>query len=244
MASVNQAFFDKLTSVYHGQNPDWPWYVYAALVFQINDKMDLVGETWKAAHDRAQDQDKQFTVARKLREGLLKASVLVGFPLGINALTTLRQHIKKVAPHLEERLDQDKSLRSSLQRAEKDKRGKEFFTAVYAQHTDKVLHNMSVASGGDLSEFAINAVYGDLMAETSRLDMKETTLLEFLACYASAGSVGLQAKSHMYGSHNVGNKKAEIMAAVEICRLVEAQLGMVKERSEKEYQWLAMADRW
>lgn len=44
---------------------------------------------------------------------------------------------------------------------------------------------MSLASGGDLSEFAINAVYGDLMAEESRLSAKETGLLEFLACYAT-----------------------------------------------------------
>lgn len=32
---------------------------------------------------------------------------------------------------------------------------------------------------------AINAIYGDLMAEESRLNAKETGLLEFLACYAS-----------------------------------------------------------
>jgi hypothetical protein len=44
---------------------------------------------------------------------------------------------------------------------------------------------MSLASGGDLSQFAINAVYGDLMAEERRLGAKETGLLEFLACYAA-----------------------------------------------------------
>lgn len=60
----------------------------------------------------------------------------------------------------------------------------EFFSKIYAQHTDRVLQNMSLASGGDLSEFAISSVYGDLMAEESRLDAKETGLLEFLACYA------------------------------------------------------------
>lgn len=51
---------------------------------------------------------------------------------------------------------------------------------------------MSLASGGDLAEFAIDAVYGDLMAEESRLSAKKTGLLEFLACYAT-GYVNLKA---------------------------------------------------
>lgn len=89
------------------------------------------------------------------------------------------------APDVAKELDQDSSLRSHLSRSEKDARGKDFFSKIYAQHTDRVLENMSLASGGDLSEFAINAVYGDLMAEEGRLNAKETGLLEFLACYAA-----------------------------------------------------------
>lgn len=104
---------------------------------------------------------------------------------GINACTTLRNAIQAKSPKLEEKLDKDSSLRQHLQRPEKDARGREFFGKIYAQHTDRVLKNMSLASGGDLSEFAINAVYGDLMAEETRLDAKETGLLEFLACYAT-----------------------------------------------------------
>lgn len=97
----------------------------------------------------------------------------------------MRKAIKEQTPEILKALDQDKSLRQSLGRAEKDARGKEFFSKIYSQHTDRVLENMSLASGGDLSEFAINAIYGDLMAEESRLNAKETGLLEFLACYAS-----------------------------------------------------------
>lgn len=97
----------------------------------------------------------------------------------------LRKAILTSSPELEEKLHKDPSLRQNLQRPEKDARGKAFFSRIYAQHTDRVLDNMSKASGGDLSEFAINAVYGDLMAEESRLNAKETGLLEFLACYAT-----------------------------------------------------------
>lgn len=163
---------------------------------------------------------------------------------GINALSSLRKHILNSAPSLEERLDEDRSLRQPLQRDEKDARGKEFFSNIYAQHTEKVLHNLSVSSGGDLAEFAINAVYGDLMAETSRFDAKQTSLLEFLVCYATGGTTTLQAKSHMYGSHNLGNTKAEIKAAIEICDAIEAELRAKIDRSGADWAWLAKADEW
>jgi hypothetical protein len=163
---------------------------------------------------------------------------------GINALTTLRQHIKDSAPSLEEKLDKDYSLRQPLQRDEKDARGKDFFSKIYGQHTEKVLHSLSVASGGDLAEFAINAVYGDLMAETSRFDAMQTSLLEFVACYATGGTTTLQAKSHMYGSHNLGNKKAEIRAATSICDAIEAEMRAEIDRTGAEWSWLAKADGW
>nr|POE62418.1 hypothetical protein CFP56_68793 [Quercus suber] len=115
---------------------------------------------------------------------------------------------------------------------------------IYAQHTDRVLQNLSMASGGDLAEFAINAVYGDLMAEVSRLNARDTGLLEFLACYATAGTSRLQAKSHMYGSHNLGNTKAEIQAAIEICDAIERELGLMKDRPSEQYEWLAKVEQW
>lgn len=103
---------------------------------------------------------------------------------GINACTALLKAISSDSPDLVQTLKSDPSLRAHLQRPEKDARGKAFFSRIYAQHTDRVLAHMSEASGGDLAEFAINAIYGDLMAEEGRLNAKETGLLEFLACWA------------------------------------------------------------
>ena len=163
---------------------------------------------------------------------------------GINALTALRNRVRDDSPNVQQQLDRDKSLRQSLQRDEKDRRGKEFFQRIYAQHTDRVLQNMSVASGGDLAEFAINAVYGDLMASTEVLNAKHTGLLEFLACYATGGTTTLQAKSHMYGAHNLGNTKAEIRAATTICDKIEEKVGRSKDRNTDAWKWLAKADDW
>ncbi|KAL9054605.1 MAG: hypothetical protein Q9162_004068 [Coniocarpon cinnabarinum] len=120
---------------------------------------DLTREVLRQTPD---SEDEQIKALRKLREGCLKASPLVGFP---------RQH-----------LSHDKSLRAPVSLSERQARGKAFFSKIYAQHTDRVLQNLNDSSGGDLGEFAINCIYGDLVAETSILSEKETGLLEFVCC--------------------------------------------------------------
>ncbi|KAK4499730.1 hypothetical protein PRZ48_007916 [Zasmidium cellare] len=243
MALTNE-FFQQLEAQFPN-TVNGPWFVYAGLVFQANDRMELIGSLWRYVKSTTPKAEDQIVKARKLREALLKASVLVGFPKGINACTALRKALLADSPEIEKELDKDSSLRQHLSRSEKDERGQAFFSKIYAQHTDRVLQNMSVASGGDLSEFAISSVYGDLMAEESRLDAKETGLLEFLACYATGGSVWAQAKGHMYGSHNLGNGKAEIQGAINLCNDIEEKLGIQINRTPAEnWTWLAKAEKW
>jgi hypothetical protein len=78
--TIDQAFFDKLATLYSGEDSEFPWYCYTVLVFQVNDQMDLVGETWKGVLKHMDGDFNQLKVARQMREALLKASVLVGFP--------------------------------------------------------------------------------------------------------------------------------------------------------------------
>ena len=155
-------------------------------------------------------------------------------------MSILRKAIADSAPELAQKLDKDTSLRRSVSQSDKATRGKAFFSKLYAQHTDRVLQNMAKASGGDLAEFAINAVYGDLMAETSRLNGQSTSLLEFIACYGSGGSTALQAKSHMFGCHNLGNTRAEVKSAIMICNEIEKALDVAKDRSD--WHWLTKID--
>lgn len=159
------------------------------------------------------DQQKQLLAFRKLREALLKASPLVGFPrvssvtdinlpllhlseLGleltcvksINGLAALRTFLKEKAPTAAETLSNDKSMRDPVSLPERQKRGKSFFSKIYAQHTERVLGNLNASSGGDLGEFAINCIYGDLMAEERELNAKETGLMEFACCMTLAAA--------------------------------------------------------
>jgi hypothetical protein len=78
--AIDQQFFDKLAGVYQGRIPQFPWYCYAVVVFQVHDKMDFVGQTWRYVLEQTKEEDDGLRIARQMREALLKASVLVGFP--------------------------------------------------------------------------------------------------------------------------------------------------------------------
>jgi len=78
--AIDQQFFNKLAGIYQGHVPEFPWYGYAAVVFQVHDKMELIGQTWRFVLEHTKDEEDQLRIARQIREALLKASVLVGFP--------------------------------------------------------------------------------------------------------------------------------------------------------------------
>jgi hypothetical protein len=111
---------------------------------------------------------------------------------GINCLAALRSAVNETSPSVGKKLESDKSLRADHSAADLEKRGKHFFSRVYAKVTDRVQENMALSSGGDLDQFAMLSIYGELMAEERILNAKETGLMEFIVCYVS--SAALQAK--------------------------------------------------
>jgi hypothetical protein len=57
-----------------------PAYVYVAIILRSLSKEMLVEDVWLHLAERFTAEDDQTILARQLREGLLKASGLVGFP--------------------------------------------------------------------------------------------------------------------------------------------------------------------
>ncbi|KAF1734781.1 hypothetical protein CRV24_006329 [Beauveria bassiana] len=104
--AVDEVFLQRLQDKF----PNDAWFVYAGIVLQANDQVDIIAELWNAVKDNTPSLNAQVIKARKLREAFLKSSVLVGFPKGINACTALRNALKETSPEVEE-LDKDKSLR-------------------------------------------------------------------------------------------------------------------------------------
>ncbi|KAI2054576.1 hypothetical protein LOZ43_003941 [Ophidiomyces ophidiicola] len=169
------------------------WYVVATAALLSFHQEPAVGELWKYINNlSALNEDTKIAIARRIRECCLKASVLVGFPRGINSLSSLQSSIETNSPDLLPALSKDVSLRAPVPLEEKLKRGKHFFSQIYSNHTDRILANMGKSSGGDLSDFAIRSVYGELMGEMRILNPMETVMMEFVCCLAD--NVAPQAK--------------------------------------------------
>lgn len=152
---------------------------------------------------------------------------------GINALAALRSAVKERSPSVSERLESDKSLRADHSAAALEKRGLEFFQRVYSKVADRVQQNMALCSGGDLDQFAMLSIYGELMAEERILNAKETGLMEFIVCYASGAAP--QAKGHMYGSRNLRNGKEEILNGIKLCQEMVKALGVPLDVESMEF---------
>ncbi|EXJ83907.1 hypothetical protein A1O1_07536 [Capronia coronata CBS 617.96] len=191
--------------------PSSPWYILTTANLLAFHKEKLIGELWtylatslhqnrhlpkvdEANDDDVMEEEKRLLLltARRIREACLKASTLVGFPRAINALFSLTSAIERTHPSLSAILSSDTSLRAHVGPSEKYTRGMSFFSQIYKQHTARVLAAMDATSGGDLTHFAINCIYGELLSETSLLDGLETGLLEFVCCLADG--CGPQAK--------------------------------------------------
>ncbi|KAL2365567.1 hypothetical protein RJZ56_001499 [Blastomyces dermatitidis] len=238
------------------------WYIVATAALLAFHKEAAVGELWKYISQRCESEGdiggvdattRQLSIARRIRESCLKASVLVGFPRGINGLLALQSSLTThTAPAIHTTLKSDKPLRSLLTFPSAEARyarGKHFFTQIYANHTERVLSSMSASSAGDLSYFAVSSIYGELMAEMRILDGRETVLLEFVCCLADV--VGAQAKGHFFGCRNLGITGPEIRGAIEMVRELAGQLGLVsflEEVSGEEeggvFRFLKKAGSW
>ncbi|KAM5432488.1 hypothetical protein McanMca71_004362 [Microsporum canis] len=220
------------------------WYIVVAAALMAFHREAAVGALWEhiASTHKSSSEEEKAVIARRIRESCLKASVLVGFPRGINALSSLQAALAKHTPTTHQLLSEDSSLRRPVDPTTKLERGTAFFSRLYAGHTGRILDNMSRNSGGDLSYYALASVYGELMAETRVVNAMETVLMEFVCCLAD--DVAPQAKGHFFGSRNMGASGAQIKGAVNIVQAVARQAGLCAPGAGDEYAFLAKADSW
>ncbi|KAK5232064.1 hypothetical protein LTR47_006905 [Exophiala xenobiotica] len=177
-------------------DPSSLWYILTTAVLLSFHREKLTGALWEylatTNADSPQNEKELLEIARRIRESCLKASTLVGFPRAINALFSLQTSITTTHPSLSSILATDTSLRAPLDPTAKYDRGMSFFQQIYTKHTTRVLSAMDSTSGGDLTHFAINCIYGELLSEHTIIGAQETGLLEFVCCLADG--CGPQAK--------------------------------------------------
>ncbi|GBF60822.1 hypothetical protein TMEN_7457 [Trichophyton mentagrophytes] len=241
--SINFSALSKLLP-HDGPEGEAVWYIVVAAALMAFHQESAVGALWEhiVSTRRSSTEEEKALIARRIRESCLKASVLVGFPRGINALSSLHESLARHTPSTHRLLSEDSSLRSPVDGETKLERGTAFFTRLYAGHTSKILDNMSRSSGGDLSYYALASVYGELMAETRVVNAMETVLMEFVCCLAD--DVAPQAKGHFFGSRNMGASGARIKGAVGIVQDLARQAGLEVPGTGEEYAFLAKADSW
>jgi alkylhydroperoxidase/carboxymuconolactone decarboxylase family protein YurZ len=110
--------------------------------------------------------------------------------------------------------------------------GKNFFSKVYAQHTDRVLNNLA-RGHPDLATFAIESLYGELLSEFSVINEQSTSLLEMVACIAS-NSIP-QAKGHVYGAKNLGQSTEVLQQCIELVAYLSKEEGVRVEFRKMDF---------
>ncbi|KAF4541436.1 Long-chain-fatty-acid- ligase [Lasiodiplodia theobromae] len=191
-------------------------YVYSGVALLAFGEEKRIPELWQQiARVHADSEAAQVVAVKRLREGMTKASPLVGFPRAINALTALQHSIKQTCPPSVLSALSSPSPPSSDSQTASSRRGQALFDSTYGPHASRVRGNLDAISGGVLGGFAVKCVYGELLAagtagdaeegeevdgrkqgddseEGWRLSAKESAELVFVACLA-AGQ-GAQAK--------------------------------------------------
>ncbi|KIV91155.1 hypothetical protein PV10_05727 [Exophiala mesophila] len=214
------------------------WYILTTSLLLSFHKEKLVADLWRYIIRTVTNTNDQLAVARCIREACLKSSTLVGFPRAINALIALKTAIDTSTPQLSSILSSDQSLRSPISSAQKSSRGMQFFRQIYKQHTGRVLAAMDETSGGDLTYFAINCIYGELLADHSIVGARDTGLLEFVCCLAD--DCAPQAKGHFFGSINLGASNDILRSSILLTADMAFQLGLDSpwEANREEYRFL------
>jgi len=94
---------------------------------------------------------------------------------------------------------------------------------------------MSTCSAGDLTHFAINSIYGELLAESSVIGDMQTGLLEFVCCLADGCAP--QAKGHFFGAGNLGASPEVLGGAVRIAEVVGRSCGVETGWEGADGEW-------
>lgn len=198
-----------LTPTTLSQLASWPllttsWFFVAAATLSICNQPNEIPRIFEYAIANRPSDQQELTIARKMREALLKTSALGGLPKAINSLTLL----KNVTPlELRESSPQRKFLESPDLVSETQ--GASFFNQVYGKVAKRIMGQLSSAYP-DLAPYAINHVYGPLLSYTDILSPKETSLV-VVACLIPQ-DVNPQLKGHLKGALNNGATKDEVDA--------------------------------
>jgi hypothetical protein len=186
-AVATQTFLDSLASIPHLPPDTYHWLasvVFAAIhrPFEIPAVID---------HAVKHQQRSREELLAEVREGLLKAAVITGFPPMINALLLLP---KSTAPAMRKDI--------MVRHEEVYKRGNALWDAIYGERAQELKDTFRQAYA-DLYEVSM-VQYGVVYAEDSVLGFRESSMVQLVALTVGGEGTSPQRKGHRQGLVNQG----------------------------------------
>ncbi|RNJ54939.1 hypothetical protein D7B24_009121 [Verticillium nonalfalfae] len=218
------------------------WYFITATTLSILNRPDEIPKVFNDAIGRAAgltdgspSVDEQLTIARRMREALVKASAVGGLPKTINALMAM----KAVTPsHL---LDDPGEASPTTRRHDIENgssqildRGAKFWDRIYGKISKRIMSQMERCGTEDLAVTA-RLMYGHILSNTRILSAPETSFV--LIAGLIPQDVNPQLKGHLRGALNAGASKEEVAAVRDlVIRICEAA-GMQKLDASASGGW-------
>ncbi|KAI0032340.1 hypothetical protein K488DRAFT_50091 [Vararia minispora EC-137] len=221
-------FLAKLKDLYPAPNPWWILVLSAFSTGNRPDAVPLLFQSVLSELERAQEKfnvtgeeahAEKLTLARKFRDTILKSGMLSGYSKAINSLNSLHKIMPK-------ELQDTRPLRdTSVTTDEYEKRGQEFFKALYgdtAEGVQSLLDSIMPDMGKNAFKLvAYGCVYG-FLEYTDQLETSYTLVGSLIA-----GDTPLQINWHLNNARRGGATLDQARAAREIAIEAARSTGVI-----------------
>ncbi|KAL9054260.1 MAG: hypothetical protein Q9206_003612 [Seirophora lacunosa] len=163
-------------------NPNLPlrsWYLIAGATLSTLNRPDAIAHVFQYAIEKDKDtgtNESETSIARRMREALVKTAPIAGLPKSINALLAL----KEVTPEslLDHPLEYSPTKRSvdlyDVPTSKVLQRGQHFFNRVYGKVSNRVMSRMDRSGTEDLG-LTVRLLYGFILSNANVLSPVETS---------------------------------------------------------------------
>jgi len=238
---ISPAFLSSIRA--HPHLPHHTWYFITGATLSALNRPDEIPHVFKyaiekgpGALDSAQGHDEQLTMARKMREALVKTAAIVGLPKTINALLALKDGTPTSL--LDEPLAFSPTNRPvevyDIPSSRILHRGQVFFDHIYGKVAKRVMGQMDRSGSEDLGITA-RLMYGYILSNTSVLSAAESSFV--LMAGIVPQDVNPQLKGHLKGALNHGATIEEVKAVREIVMRICEAFGMKRLSDDAPAGW-------
>ncbi|KAF2843297.1 hypothetical protein M501DRAFT_1012654 [Patellaria atrata CBS 101060] len=197
------------------------WYCIVACAFAACNQGTLVARVYqRAISSYMDDADDRKRILHRIKESIIKVTVIFGIPRGINAIRSI---IKVIPPGDE--YDNTKSRKEMIDPVVEYDRGLRYMRNIFREDLDPFLDTMELHSR-DLKEMVVDYIYGHLQSNLDVIDAITTSQLNIVSLIPM--DVMTEVAWHMRGLIRNGGSVNQIQYVLDtvdrICKVTEVQL--------------------